>query len=254
MFIGRRQYFLDQVDSTNSYAAKLIAKSEPSEGTAVLSYNQISGRGQPVSKNGILVRNVWHMAAGLNIASSIILRPHFLKVSKQFLLSMAVSNAIQKLLTTINLKEVSIKWPNDIYVGDRKIAGILIENSIQSDRINTAIVGIGINVNEVDFPEQLPNPTSVKIELERDWSLEDFVKEIYSYLEVEYLKLKQGKDAEIKHYYQQHMYRYQEEHFFIIEGEKRLATIMGVNEIGSIVLKTGDRLKEFHMKEMAFLI
>jgi len=167
---------------------------------------------------------------------------------------MAVSNAISKLLINFGLDNSSIKWPNDIYIGDKKVAGILIENSIQTNLIATSVIGIGINVNEVDFPDYLPNPTSIKSEKGQDLNLDEFSEHVFLFLEEEYLLLKRGEFNSIKHYYQQHMYRYQEEHFFEIQGQKKLATIMGVNEFGSLVLNINNSLKDFQMKELKFLI
>jgi len=146
--------YLQETDSTNDYLKKLINESEPKEGTVILAEFQSSGRGRG--------QNHWHSGEGQNLILSILLHPGIF-ADKFFYLTELISLSLIDFLSYYNIK-AAIKWPNDIYVGDNKIAGILIENSIIGDEIIYCIAGIGINVNEMDFPPDLLNPTSMRLE------------------------------------------------------------------------------------------
>ena len=143
---------LDECASTNTYLAS-IAPASP-HGTVVAARRQTAGRGQR--------GNSWESAPGANITMSMLLRPEGLHPSRQFILSEAVSLAIVEVLKRhLPGEPVKIKWPNDIYVAEGKICGILIEHSITSYGINHSIVGVGINVNQLCFLSDAPNPVSM---------------------------------------------------------------------------------------------
>ncbi len=143
---------LPTAHSTNSVLAEM-APTAP-HGTVVATYEQTAGRGQR--------GNSWEAAPGENITMSMLLRPAHISPSRQFVISQAVSVAIVDFLRRYLPGEtVSVKWPNDIYVGDRKICGILIENTIAGSRIEYSIVGIGLNVNQERFLSDAPNPCSI---------------------------------------------------------------------------------------------
>lgn len=143
---------LDSVDSTNSYLNGL--GSAATHGTVVMAIEQTSGRGQR--------GNSWEAEPGANVTLSMLLRPDGLEASRQFIISQAVSLAIVETLDHILPGHgVSIKWPNDIYVDDRKICGILIENVLTGREIARSTVGIGLNVNQAVFCSDAPNPVSL---------------------------------------------------------------------------------------------
>lgn len=148
--------YVDECVSTNSSLAAMA--SECGHGTVLTARSQTAGRGQR--------GNSWEAAPGANITMSLLLRPKGLHPSRQFVISQAVSLAIvsvlERYLPTRSGRCMSIKWPNDIYYGDKKICGILIENSITSTGINHSIVGIGINVNQERFMSDAPNPVSMR--------------------------------------------------------------------------------------------
>jgi len=148
----------DSVASTNSHPA-LLADGAPA-GLTVATREQTAGRGQR--------GNHWESAPGLNLTFSTLLRPSGrVAPKKQFLISMAVAVATARCLQTLLDNEaachhtVKVKWPNDIYVGDRKICGILIENIIQGGELSRCIVGVGLNVNQTKFVSDAPNPVSI---------------------------------------------------------------------------------------------
>ena len=151
--IGNNHIRLNRVNSTNKYAVEMIAKSKPIEGTVISASFQYEGRGQ--------IGRFWESEAEKNITCSTILRPDFLEASDQFQLNIAISLALHDFISHfLDNKDVKIKWPNDIYVGDKKIAGILLQNSLIGKKVNSTIVGTGININQTEFSGDVPNPTS----------------------------------------------------------------------------------------------
>ena len=143
---------LDTANSTNSYLSGIAATSP--HGTVVSATEQSAGRGQR--------GNSWESEPGKNLTFSILLHPAHIDAREQFAISEAVSVAIVEVLRQhIPDTPVAIKWPNDIYVGDRKICGILIENSLSGNGISHSIAGIGINVNQAEFHSDAPNPVSL---------------------------------------------------------------------------------------------
>lgn len=159
---------LDESASTNSYLAGIARESF--HGTVVSAHTQTAGRGQR--------GNSWESAPGENITMSILLKPDGLHPSRQFIISEAVSLAIVNVLRRhLPGHDVRIKWPNDIYVGDGKICGILIENSITPTNINHSIVGIGINVNQTVFLSDAPNPVSMTQFAGKKFDVRDLIVE-----------------------------------------------------------------------------
>lgn len=151
---------LQSVDSTNNYALSLLKGDNLTErqlvvshGLSVFAREQTQGKGQRGKK--------WHSNAGENIAVSIIIAPKPILLSSQFLLSAAVALGVASFLQKYIKEKVSIKWPNDIYIQDRKAGGILIENIINGMEWRWAVAGIGINVNQKHFDDSLPNPISL---------------------------------------------------------------------------------------------
>lgn len=142
---------LDSTPSTSSHLAEIAA--DAPHGTVVMAREQTAGRGQR--------GNSWEAEPGKNITLSLLVRPTGLHPSRQFIISQAVSLAIVEMLEHFVANPVTIKWPNDIYVDDRKICGILIENTITGTTIDRCIVGIGFNVNQAEFHSDAPNPVSL---------------------------------------------------------------------------------------------
>lgn len=132
------------MDSTNNYAMGLVHAGMAQHGTAVFTSSQTKGRGQRGKD--------WLSGSGANIALSIIIEPSFLAPSEMFLLSMAVANGVLHFFNKYAPADCTIKWPNDLYWQDRKAGGILIENVWQGGEWNYAIAGIGLNVNQTEFP------------------------------------------------------------------------------------------------------
>lgn len=145
---------LDSVDSTNNYAMGRIHEGLASDGMICLARHQWAGKGQR--------GKAWLSEPGQNLSMSLVIVPSSLIISQQFLFSAAVALGILDLVQRIENKNWTIKWPNDIYWDDRKAAGILIESVIQGKNWPWAVVGIGMNLNQDSFPEEIPNPVSLK--------------------------------------------------------------------------------------------
>ncbi len=148
--------YIHETTSTNSYAQGMIANNTAKEGDVIITSFQTSGKGHG--------SNIWESERGKNIILSLIIEPSFIEASNQFVITQFVSLAICDAMSLIlDEKEISIKWPNDIYFGNNKIAGILIQNYITGGKITSSIIGLGINVNQTKFYSEAPNPTSISL-------------------------------------------------------------------------------------------
>jgi BirA family transcriptional regulator, biotin operon repressor / biotin---[acetyl-CoA-carboxylase] ligase len=174
---------LAEVDSTNSHARRLLQESQPVHGMLITADVQTAGRGQR--------DRTWLSASGRDITCSYILRPTFLGADRQFLLGAAVALALHGAVTELlagTTENISIKWPNDILVGREKVAGILIENSLRGRTLDSAIVGIGMNVNSTVFPTAL-RATSLAVQKGNDFSLDDVLHVMDRHMGEEYERL-----------------------------------------------------------------
>ena len=150
MKIGQKIIRLDVVDSTNNYIANLIKQGSIDSGTVIMADEQFAGKGQRDAQ--------WQSSAGENLTFSFFLDDVNLSVSRQFNLSQVVALSLYNFLNNLGL-DATIKWPNDIYIKGRKIAGVLIENQLKGSLIKSAIVGVGLNVNQTEFQGFSATPT-----------------------------------------------------------------------------------------------
>ncbi|MCC9137305.1 biotin--[acetyl-CoA-carboxylase] ligase [Pontibacter silvestris] len=244
LFMGQQQIFLPVCESTNSEAQQLLNKNEATEGCTIVTAKQTRGRGQR--------GNSWEAEPGKNITLSVILSPSFLPVRYQFHLNMAVSLGVLDLLHEQGLKQAQVKWPNDLYFEDKKLGGILIENTINSYSLQHSIVGIGLNVNQLVFKNN--TATSLALALGHNLDVDVLIKRLLELLEKRYLELRSGKVAKLKYEYLQVLFRYQEQHFFMVDGHKVQGQILGVAEDGRLALEINKGLRYFSFKEIAYII
>ncbi|MFO7658892.1 MAG: biotin--[acetyl-CoA-carboxylase] ligase [Bacteroidales bacterium] len=239
----RLQYY-DMLDSTNDFALELIKNDRPREGTVIMAGFQVKGRGQRV--------NSWQSDKDSNVTISIILYPAFLAPEKQFFLSMALSLAVQELLGGFRIN-ADIKWPNDIYVGEKKIAGMLIENAVMSSQIIHSVVGLGLNVNQERFAGDIPNPTSMKIETGRDFPLSEVAEKLLGISEKWLKSLYMEEYTSIKEKYEQNLLFINMPSTFKQEDKVFKGTIQGVNENGQILIMVENNLLlTFNFKDIEF--
>lgn len=187
--VGKPLIRLRSVDSTNVYATRLLRENKADEGTVILADHQTMGKGQG--------GNLWISEAGSNLLLSLILMPDFLPAERQFYLSMCTSGAIVDFLLPYS-NDVAIKWPNDILLDRKKIAGILIENTILHKNLHSSVVGIGLNINQNNFPPGVHNPTSLSLVTGRKFNLTESFKILLTSLSLHVDKLYDQRFGEIK--------------------------------------------------------
>lgn len=247
LIVGQKIVVLDQVDSTNSYLKLELAKSTPvSEGTVILAEEQFAGRGQAGSK--------WLSQPGQNLTFSVFLHPHFIPLTEQFTLNIAISLAINDVLSVIIGDEVKIKWPNDIYWRSNKIGGILIENSVQGANWKSAIVGIGLNVNQIAFDPALSHVSSLKAITGAEHNKGDVLRAICEAMNKRYFEIP-GKKDEQKSEYLNCLLGYGEERAFVLakSGEKISGIIKDVDSFGRILIQIDGDMAILSFKELVFV-
>ena len=248
MIIGSPRIQLTEIDSTNNYAAQLVKENLVNEGTAVIAEFQTQGKG----RRG----NEWNSEKGDNILCTVILKPKFLHANEQFLLSMAMILALKTAVEThlINTK-VSIKWPNDLIVGNKKIAGLLIENTLSGSQIVSSLVGFGINVNQTRFSvtHSIFQPVSlVQLGIENITKVE-VLEKCFEKLQQYYFKLMNLKFAELEVEYHQSLLFMNETCEFFYQNEKLKAIFKGVKRNGFAKIETEQGIVEANMDELRFI-
>jgi len=244
--IGSKTLFLESVDSTNSYLKHELLNNKPEEGFLVCTDEQFSGRGQRT--------NSWESEAGKNLLLSFVLYPNVLKADKQFALSKAISLAVYDFILQFT-DNVSIKWPNDIYIGDMKVAGVLIENSLKGDTISNSVIGLGININQKKFSKNTPNAISLHIHTGKTYNKSELLVVLTKKLNYWYKQLLGNRIGFIDKQYLSKLFRYRQTHFFIIEGQKKKAMITGVAPDGKLIIETENgEQKSFAFKEIEYFI
>lgn len=237
--------WLERVDSTNTHCMKKAQAGEL-EGYVVAAFFQEQGRGQR--------GNTWESEDGKNLTFSLLLRPNFLRVEEQFSLSKVIALSI---CDWINLEGVKpkIKWPNDIFIGDKKVAGVLIENSFSGSTLDVSVIGIGLNLNQYDFSPYLPNPTSMMKITGKQYSPEVVLSEIAVSIQMRYLQLKYGLKNKVDEDYITSLYRYNEFCNYSNSNGRFKAKIIDVKPTGELILETeSGELKSFGFKEVNFEI
>lgn len=243
--IGNIIIRIPSADSTNNYANGQLQGNALPEGTVFLAYEQTAGRGQ--------LKNFWESEPGKNLTFSIVVFPDFLDIRRQFMLSKVVTLGIYTALSKY-VDKLRIKWPNDIYAGDQKLGGILIENSIMYSSIKSSVIGIGINVNQTEFTSSAPNPVSMKNLTNQQFDCDMVLSEILSGIDRYYSLLRDGAEEQIDREFISVLYRLNEKHWFRSEQEEFEGEIIGVNEIGQLLIrKQNGEILDFHFKEVEFL-
>lgn len=207
---------------------------------------QTAGRGQRGTH--------WEAERGANLLFGILCHPTFLRADEQFFLSEVQALAVADALAE-HVDGVSIKWPNDVYVGDRKICGMLLEHDLSGQSIATTITGVGINVNQRQFVGDAPNPISLRQLLGHNTSRDELMTTIATNFEHYYRELQIGHADALHHRYLSHLYRRTGLHRFATpDGREFLAAIADVKSTGQIVLQTADGVqREFAFKEISYL-
>ena len=238
---------LNAIASTNSFLKDLSTSSALENGTVVLTQEQTKGRGQQDSK--------WVSEPHKNLTFSTFILLNDVKIAHRRYLNFAISIAIYTVLFDKKIPKLSIKWPNDILSANKKICGILIENSFFGDKIKSAIVGIGLNVNQEIFPNSLPNATSLKLETSMEYDLDILLNEILiefqhkiKLLESKYFHLLEKQYLEVL--YKKNiptMFKNSKDEIF-------MGIISGISDDGNLQIQLeDDSILEFGIKEVSIL-
>ena len=236
-------YHLQHTGSTNDDARA----DKYREGDIVWAEVQSAGRGQR--------GHTWQSREGENLTFSVVLEPTFLHITQQFSLLEVVALSLVDTLAIEGI-EASIKWTNDIYVGDRKLVGILIEHASVTTHLHRTIVGIGINVNQREFDASLPNPTSMALVTERQFERERVLESFVQMLQRNYTLLREGGGKALHERYLSKLYRRNTPHTYALaDGTRFEGTIRDVRERGELVVEHEDgSLHEYLFKEIEFVL
>jgi BirA family transcriptional regulator, biotin operon repressor / biotin---[acetyl-CoA-carboxylase] ligase len=234
---------IPETHSTNDLLRQRLRSERLPEGTIISTDFQTDGKGQ--------VGNTWESEAGKNLLFSMVLYPVHIEIEKQFIISQIVSLAIKNTLE-LYTSDICIKWPNDIYWKDKKIAGILIENSLQKGKIQFCIIGIGLNVNQTEFKSDAPNPISLSQINAREYDREKILLQISSSILELYAN---GDFTNIQTNYFDSLYRNKGWHSFRAENEIFEARIAAIKADGMLELKLRDEsVRGFYFKEVEFVL
>lgn len=247
LFVGQKIITLPSVDSTNDFMKEQLSNSTPfPEGTVIMAERQTAGRGQPGNK--------WYADPGANLTFSIYLEPRFLKPSEQFWLNIGICSGLCAALQKTVSESIIIKWPNDILFDRNKISGILIENVLQGDKLKHSVVGIGLNVNQTTFAEDLGRVTSIKQILHQTYSKEKLLYEICHSIGRAYDQLRTGSWKELKKFYLENLFAANQSQDFWLKGKKVSGTIRGVDTSGQLLVEFNGQVEGFGFKEVAFIL
>ena len=237
---------LAETDSTNTYLQQLDADRHLPEGYIAYTDTQRAGRGQR--------GNSWESQPGKNLTFSLLLRPEHIPANQQFLLSQAVSLAVTDILNRY-ASGFSIKWPNDIYWEDKKIAGILIENVLSGSTFARSIVGIGLNINQERFISDAPNPVSLFQITGHIHDIEAVLDQFAEAFRRRYLQTFTDSAQALREEYFTTLYRNDGLYPYCSEGETFYASIAGVEPDGHLILTTeSGQERRFAFKEVSFLL
>lgn len=238
---GFRVLEYDELDSTNNQVEKL-GWSVLEDKMVVLTYKQTQGRGQ--------IGNHWESEPGKNISMTVVFRPQELPAGEQFAVSMVIALGACDFVSRYTTG-CTVKWPNDIYVGDKKIWGILIEHAIMGPYVGGSLCGIGVNINQAAFLSDAPNPVSLLQLIGKEIPLEIALEELLECIGKRYEQVYDY--AVLERDFLQVMYR--RPGVFGWEDENGLfkASIVGVNEYGQLVLKDTEGMERVYgFKEITY--
>jgi len=238
----KNSLFVKQTNSTNALLWELIRNKSLPEGFIVHTDFQTSGKGQ--------IGNSWESEAGKNLLFSMVLHPEKVPVEEQFILSQLVCLGIKNTLDEY-VDNITVKWPNDIYWNDKKIVGILIENSLQGNKIKTAVAGIGVNVNQKEFRSDAPNPVSLLQMKSKRQNRKHLLEKLVGNIMQLYTEFDVDK---IRSDYATALYRKDGFHTFSADDKTFKAKIIQVHSDGQLEMETEDgERKGFYFKEVSFV-
>ncbi len=237
---------VDAIDSTNTFLRELNRQKQFEDSVCVLAKEQLAGKGQ--------MGTIWQSEPGKNLTCSVFMKVEGIQLTDQFFVSMATSLAVCDTLNDLMITKLSIKWPNDILSDRQKICGILIENVVKNGSLTAAILGIGINVNQIQF-DNLPQAGSLKQILGKNFDVEEVLHILLSKLKNRFLQLKTTGFSELKKEYETLLFRKNKPSTFLdAEGNSFVGIIQAVNDEGKLlILLEDDIIQAFDLKEISLL-
>ena len=232
---------LDSVDSTSNYVATAFAQGKIGHGSVILADNQTSGRGQREA--------TWQSEGGLNLLFSFLLIPDNMSASDGQSLMHCTTLALVHLLKSFGVK-AQIKWPNDVYVGRKKMAGILIENQLSGSRISRSIIGVGLNINQADFGEL--NATSLYLETKKYVELKEVLLRFLFQFNEQWMLLCANLTPQLKSEYSSLLLGLNETITFEDDNGEFSGVVSGVDDLGRLQVETSQGQKVYDLKEIRF--
>ena len=240
-------YFAEfgSIDSSNNYAIAQAHAGTAYHGSVYFAHEQTAGKGQRGKK--------WVAAAGQNVMMSVLLNPLGLFVEQQFLLSASMALGCIDLLKKHVRDGLYIKWPNDLYISDRKAGGILIENILSGMSWKNAVVGIGININQTGFDPSLLNPISLKLATEKEFDVVDLAKELCACLEKRYQQLISGQYEKLMTDYNSYLYK-RHQRVSLKQGDLVFDTEIKEVDMQGFLTCTDEKERRFGFGEVQWLL
>ena len=238
---------LEQIDSTNAYLQRQQSEHDI-RNWVVSADEQTAGKG--MGSNG------WESEVGKNLTFSLALDMGFLPAERQFLLSEAVPLGIIEVLDTLLPSEkLSIKWPNDIYFENRKLAGILINSTIKANMMDISIIGIGLNVNQMKFKDWPTHPISLKMVTGKEYDLKPLLEQIAERILLIKVQQLKSSPTSIEKDYLKRLFRYRTWADYEVEGKVLRLFMTGIDSFGRLqLLDTENKSYCFDIKEIRFII
>lgn len=238
---------LEETESTNNYIKnELLTESKEDDIIIVSTDHQTAGKGQR--------GNNWESEKGKNLTFSILFHPTDIEANQQFIISQFTSLAIKDTLSQYT-KDISIKWPNDIYWKNKKICGILIENSLIDTTIASSIIGIGLNINQTEFTNKAPNPISLKQITGNDYDLDKVLHEIIDRISLYYNKIDKNGSEDIAKRYKNSLFRHEGYHMYNDGTHNFMARIKDIEPSGLLVLEMEDgSVHKYAFKEIKYIL
>jgi len=239
---------LSAIDSTNTYLKELCKNVKLDDGTIVVTRRQTAGRGQMGAK--------WQSVEGLSLAFSVFKRFSSVLLIEQSQINFAVSLGIMKALQKLQVPDIRIKWPNDIMSYQKKLCGVLIENQLDGDKITSSVIGIGLNVNESEFPN-LPFASSMKLSSGTSYNLDEVLHLVSEAIMKELAAIDTSKTlVSIREKYESNLFRKDKVSVFEnTEGNNFNGIIRGVTESGKLLVELEDEsIQDFELKQIRMLL
>jgi len=238
---------LDAINSTNTYLKGWAKENTAVQWAVVVAKSQTAGKGQQ--------NESWQSESGKNLTFSILYRFDNLPLSQQFHLNCAISLSLYDTLLPIIGKSLTVKWPNDIMSDNKKLGGILIENTVKKGNITQSVIGVGLNVNQINFPNDLPNATSLGMISKKTYDLDKLLQSILESVKRRFELLEMKKYDTLNKVYQKTLFRRNVLSQFSDGNKIFNGKIIKVTTAGKLQIELENKtVKEFYLKEIKYIL